>query len=329
MKFTKVNDNYLETIETWLPELGNFYDGHKDSKFFEQITNKDTNDPYGYFTQKKELWSATEKNELLGFVCLNSKRGGSIKIGPIMVSPNHRGKGVGKFLINHSILRGKEMSARKLYATTSSLNIPAGRLFESLGFTKEASLPNQYKQGAEKFIWGLFLNTVQNAQKPSGSLVKNGNEKSHSVRGYEDATDRTVLEDAVHTITEWHTDLDQGFIEGIVNATKRNLDYETKGKEIFISEANGKQTGVAVTTPKRGGPVKVYPLTGSESSQTNLIEAIKSFYSQRGYKKLYTFIPETDKAHLQLLTNLGFTERGILESPYKDGYNLAILDIQI
>ena len=244
-------------------------------------------------------------------------------------SPSHRSKGVGSFLIENSIKRGKETGARKIYATTSSLNIPAFYLFKSAGFIIEATLPNQYRNGTEEYIWGLFLDIPQDTINPRNSLMDNFGQERHTIRKYLDLTDRAYLEEAVNTIREWHADLDNTFIEGIVKATSRNLDYETKGKEIFVSEVNGKHSGIAVTTPKRGGPVKVYPLFGSPSSQSELIGIIRNFYIQKGYKKLYTFVPHSDHKHLNQLGNLGFTQRGILRSPYKDGYDLAILDIQI
>lgn len=217
---------------------------------------------------------------------------------------------------------------RKVYATTSSLNIPASRLFQSLGFTKEASLPNQYKQGSEEYIWGMFLITPRNIIKPSNKLLLDPNQQFQIVRKFQ-SKDKGYLDNVVNLIAEWHAELNHDFILRIINATQRGLDYETKGKQVFVSEFDHKQTGMAITTPKRGGAVKVYPLFGSGSAQKSILETIKHFYNERGYKKLYTLTVPNDKIHLLLLEEFGFTQRGILRSPYKDGYDLAILDVEI
>lgn len=65
MEFIPVGKHHFGLVKEWLPELGNFYDGHKNSKFFEQITDKEEKDPFGYFTLRKEIWSAVVNKELL------------------------------------------------------------------------------------------------------------------------------------------------------------------------------------------------------------------------------------------------------------------------
>lgn len=330
MKFSLISESHQKQIKDWLPELGNFYDGHdSSSKFFNQIANKNETDPFGYFTLKKEIWTATDNSELLGFICLNYKRGGSVKIGPLMVNPKHRGKGVGKFLIQSSIKQTKETNVRKLYATTSSLNNPASNLFESCSFEKEAELPDQYKTGASEYIWGLFLQENPTRQKGNNSFLIKTKSNSGTTRNYCDKTDRGFLAETVDVMSEWHDGLDSDFIKGLIEASERDLDYEIKGKKIMTNEQEGKIKGLAVTTPKRGGPVKLYPIYGTKTAQKQLADSIKAFYSQCGYRKIYTFTPASDHQHILFLKSIGFSKRGIIKAPYKNGFDLVVLDVFI
>lgn len=330
MRFELANANHFSQINKWMPELGNYYDGHESSKFFEQISNKEKLDPFGFFTLKKEIWTASNEDVLLGFICLNYKRGGSIKIGPIIVNPDSRGVGIGKFLLSHSIEVAESKKVRKIYATTSSLNKPASLLFKNSGFVQEAILPNQYRDGTEEYVWGLFTAEHSKGHRSTRSMLLDKSDPCQpKVRSYENDIDRKYLDSVIDVMKEWHGDIDEQFAEGIVSANNKELDYEIKGKKVFTSTCGDKQTGITVTTPKRGGSVKVYPIYGSTESQKSLISNISDFYRQMGFRKIYTFIPSGDDNHLKTLKENGFEYRGILRSPYKDGYDLTILDLNL
>jgi len=150
------NSDYL-ILKTWLSELSQFYDGHESGKFIDQLVEREQEDELGYFTIAKEIYVLREGIRPVGAICLNYKRGGSVKIGPFVVSPTERGKGFGTQLLQFAEKRAREKGKRKIYATTSHLNIPANRIFQKCGFLIEAKFPDQYKVGSTELIWGKFL----------------------------------------------------------------------------------------------------------------------------------------------------------------------------
>ncbi len=324
----KVDFRHLRIL---LPELSNFYDGHKNSKFFDQLVNKETRDANGYFTLKKEIWVAKDRNSnFCGFVCLNYKRGNTVKIGPIIVNPSCRGQGVGKFLINSSIEKVKKENIRKIYATTSSENVAATQLLKSSGFQLETELPDQYRQGKIELVWGHFIDSPKETFINKNTLLSYEEKDFVSITAFDSKKDTEYLENTINNIAEWHDDIDQSFCKQIIKATERGLDIESKGKLILVARSPiGIQTGIVVATPKRGGSVKIYPLYGNKHSIKLLIKALKQEFSRLGYRKLYTFSHTNDAEYQNVLLNNGFTLRGKLFSPYKTGYDLAVLDALI
>lgn len=332
MIFTKILPKYYQQVKCLLLELSKYYDGHENSKFLNQLVDKDIRDPNGYLTLKKEIWCALDDHQqFLGFVCLNYKRGNSVKIGPIIVRPESRGKGVGKFLINSSLNKLKFEQIRKVYATTSSENIPAISLFRNFGFKLELELPEQYRVGNKEFVWGYFFGQPKEIYTAKRSLldpypfVKSEGDK---VDIFNSISDLHCLQDAISVIKIWHEGINKTFIHQVVQATKRGLDFESKGKIILVTRnLKNQTTGIVIATPKRGGSVKLYPIYGSSNSQFLLLNDLKVTFRQNQYRKLYTFIHASDNKHIQFLRNYGFNLRGKIYSPYKSGHNLAVLDL--
>ncbi len=88
-------------------------------------------DKNGFFTTRKELWVAELKGQVAGFYCLNYKRGGSVKLGPMITNPSLTGKGIGKAMMSH--LLEQVSGERKLYATTNENNHAINSIFDKFG----------------------------------------------------------------------------------------------------------------------------------------------------------------------------------------------------
>lgn len=330
MDFQLISKDYFSYVKELLPELGKYYDGHENSKFFDQLINKEKNDTNGYFTLKKEIWIAKVNNNFCGFVCLNYKRGNTVKIGPIIVDPLYRGHGVGNFLINSSIEKLKKENIRKIYATTSSENIFACKLFENNGFKIEIKLPEQYKKESTEIIWGYFINVPKKRVAKCKSLFLNKKEKTITVSSFNKTKDENLLKKMINIMSEWHDDINQSFCDQLIKATKNGIDFEKKGKLILVAKnISNKSSGIAVATPKRGGSIKIYPMSGNIDSIKLLIGEIIKIFKKNGYRKLYTFVPVNDQKYIQQLIQFGFNPRGTILSPYKPGYDLTVLDMFI
>lgn len=317
-------------LDVWMRSLATFYDGHsEDNKLLDQLVGTEEADPRGFFTTKKALLVSVDEESGMptGALCLNYKRGGAVKIGPVVVDGNLRGRGIGKNLFVAADIFAETVEARKLYATTSHLNSPVNSLFERYGYNVEATFPDQYKSGSEELVWGKFT-----AGHPVGnsavveSLLLPSTDPVVRIDAYDDE-DRRFVAGINHTFQGWHDDLGEDFIDGMVAGHERGLSFQEKGKIILLGKtALGKSAGLLTFTPKRGGPVKLYPVAGSPEAQTMLIERAVAIAKDHGNHKLYTFVHEQDQAEQAFLLEKGFTKRGTLLSPYKDGHNLDAFD---
>ena len=324
-------------LDQWMGSLATFYDGHTpENKLLDQLVDTELGDPRGYFTKSKMLIVSYDEatNTPTGALCLNNKRGGAVKIGPVVVDTELRGRGIGKTLFTAADVVAEAVGARKLFATTSHLNTPVNRLFERYGYTVEATFPDQYKQGSEELIWGKFTegHPDQSAVNGNGraSVVAPPNGSVSAITPYTDA-DRGYVATVNSVYGNWHDDLGEDFIDGMVaghvRGAESDLSFQEKGKVIFIGRAaNGEPTGMLTFTPKRGGPVKLYPVAGTPDTEVALLGHVGGFARDRGNHKLYTFAHVADGAQQDVLATQGFVERGTLQSPYKDGHDLVAFD---
>lgn len=318
-------------IDRWMKDLGLFYDGHtEDNKLLDQLVGTEGGDQTGFFTKNKWMFVYEHNGEPAGMLCLNNKRGGSAKIGPVIVNPEVRGLGLGTALLKTAEEAAIAGGTRKLYATTSHLNSHMNHLFTRAGYNIEATFPDQYKRGSNELIWGKHLitpNEVIHTQLRSLLLGETENARRHvKVEPYTEA-DYEFVQKMNALFQQWHDDLGSDFIEGMIAGHRRGLDFQKKGKVVLIAKRNGEPEGMLTFSPKRGNPVKVYPLVGTPEAQGALVDKAVEIARQNGMHKLYTFTHEADKDQTDFLTRIGFVVRGVLESPYREGHNLYALDL--
>lgn len=265
-----------------------------------------------------------------GMLCLNYKRGGSAKIGPVIVNPEVRGQGVGSSLMRTAeevVIAG---SIRKLYATTSHLNGHVNHLFTKAGFKVEAQFPDQYKRDSVELICGKHL--VEPTELESmevESVLKSGEKQGELEITTITGESLEFIARVIGVYQQWHDDLGSDFIEGMVAGAERGLSFQHKGKVILIAKDNQGEQGMLTFTPKRGCPVKLYPIYGTSEAQRMMIERAKQIAVENHNHKLYTFVHISYIRQIEFLEGLGFVRRGVIESSYKDGHNLIPLDLAI
>lgn len=122
----------LEALQTSPEAFGSSYEEEKD--FPIERTENRLGDPNAY------VFGAFIDGRLIGMVTLMSEVKLKMKhranIYAVYVTPCHRGKGIAKQLIEKAIHKAKELKeVEQLYLTVVSTNIPAKRLYQSLGFS--------------------------------------------------------------------------------------------------------------------------------------------------------------------------------------------------
>lgn len=325
-------DSDYESLAVWMKDLARFYDGHdEDNKLLDQLIGAEKGDKAGFFTKNKFMFVCEVDGQPAGMLCLNYKRGGSAKIGPVIVNPDIRGQGVGSSLMRTVEEVAIASGIRKLYATTSHLNEHVNHLFKKAGFRVEAEFPDQYKRGSRELIWGKHL---VKSKEDLGDMeiestlkdgVSTGFMKVDRITG--EYIDFIVKVNGIYQ--QWHDDLGSDFIQGMVAGAERGLNFQQKGKVILIAIDEKGEQGMMTFTPKRGGPVKIYPLYGTADAQRQMFESAKLIAKENNNHKLYTFAHVSDIKQIEFLESIGFERRGVLESPYKPGHDLVPLDIMV
>lgn len=321
-------DSDYEKLAQWMKDLAKFYDGHdENNRLLDQLVGAEKGDSRGFFTKNKFMFICEIDGEPAGMICLNYKRGGSAKIGPIIVNPEIRGRGVGSKLLQTAREVAIAGGVRKLYATTSHLNEHVNHLFTKAGYQVEARLPDQYKKNSTELIWGLH---IQQPEVIGDIQVESVLSDSETVGEMEIGA---ITEEYLQFISkvncvyqQWHDDLGSDFIQGMLAGQERGLSFQEKGKVILIAKDQQGEKGMLTFTPKRGGPAKIYPLFGSVDAQIIMLKQAKQISISNNCHKLYTFVHASDKKQIAFLESQGFTQRGLEESPYKDGHNLVPMD---
>ncbi|WP_181707946.1 GNAT family N-acetyltransferase [Chthonobacter rhizosphaerae] len=83
----------------------------------------------------------------VGFVMIRAA-GDEAEVLTIAVTPRHRGKGLGRRLIDHALRRLYHDRIRSLFLEVDETNGPACRLYKAVGFKVVGSRPNYYAKGS-------------------------------------------------------------------------------------------------------------------------------------------------------------------------------------
>lgn len=340
MNFRPYRTQDYASIATWMNALARFYDGHDNPhmQLLDQLTGIEDHRRDGFYTVNKIMFVSENLGQPNGMICLNEKRGGSVKIGPVIVNPEARGLGIGQRLMEQTMDYALTHDVRKLYATTSEQNEAMNHIFEKFGFEVEAIYPDHYRKGSNELIWGLHIIPPIHAKGVISSAVLDDKTENNpvSIWAYNKskATDLAFINRVIELFGQWHEDTGVDFIEAILRGHERAADtglkFQDKSKIVFLGNNSPEEPeGMAIFTPKRGGPVKLYPIAGTMDSQLKIIEAATVLADYLGNHKLYTFAHVEDVREIKLLESAGFIKRGVLQSPYKSGHDLVTFDLSV
>ena len=111
---------------------------------------------------------AENNNKIIGYIVCRIEYGFSVlkkmslarkgHVVSFAVLEEYRGKGIGKKLVEQSIEGMKIRKCNESYLEVRTDNIPAIKLYESLGFDRIATLNTYYKDGRNAFLMSAKLN---------------------------------------------------------------------------------------------------------------------------------------------------------------------------
>ena len=295
-----------------LQYLPRFYDDI-DESFSESLTEAHEKgyDPFGYFTTAKHVWIAEIEDEIVGMMSVSIKRGGSVKISPILIDEAYRGKGIGRKLIETLVQFVEKNRLRKIYCSVAIQNVGTLAFFDRLGFVREGYLEQQYRGGMTEVVYGWF----PGKEIPIADDVL--------IREMEDKDAETIKRIALSYLPRFYSEMNEQFVSNMIEAHRRKIiSYATKHKIIFVAERNGEVVGFLTSTPKRGGGVKLFPsLALSLDIEKALLAYAIQHFKKVGRRKVYGFVPSTETDRIRLYLELGFRTEEILLKPYKTGVN--------
>lgn len=213
-------------------------------------------DAVGHFSSEQRMFIVEVAGEPAGLLHLVGKRQGTLKISPLIVSPEHRNRaGLGLALLSfaESFAR-QEFGARQLYCTVAAQNYSAQQFFTSNGFIAAGRSPSHYKQGIDEVMLYkplLAADEVERFDRPNISVVPFDSPYEVQVR--------ELLLDVLPGVfggvdADWMTALFEGY------GRRDTLDVNAKYKLLYIAlDRRDNVLGVAGATPKKGEPIKLMP----------------------------------------------------------------------
>lgn len=290
-------------------------------------------DEYGFFTLGKDIWIVFYGEKPIGFEVITRKRGGSIKLGPTYLSPEYRGKGFAKEMIERICDNYIKDGIRKVYVTAPISNYSTAVLdYSKLNLKLEAILCKNYSKSSSERVCGKIFNTKNNNEKIAVRVKQGTNLIEKITKNRLSEINFEKLNDFVcENMKYYFNDIDRTFTKTIVDASneKNKLIYEHKGKDSFIVVDGDEIECLIVATPKRGGNYKVSPFLISDSylNEKNIIKLVKEI-EKSAYllkrRKISIFVSTGEVVVANTLSLEHYFCEGILKEPYKENCDIIV-----
>lgn len=290
--------------------LGPFYDGDHRSharRIFTAHINGNV-DSVGQFSLLQYIFIAEVNHHPAGMIHLVVKKQGTVKISPLIVAPEYRGKfGIGSKLLRHAEDFARKHYARQLYCTVAAQNQATFKFLLRKGFHLAGKAQDHYKPGIDECMLYKPLSQSTTPGLSDISIVP-FDEKKHTA-----ATRRLILSQVGSSFYGVNNAWIDTLFAGYRRREGRNVD--TKYKLIFIAEQDRKVVGVVGATPKKGQPIKIMPLVAKSETVFEVLVAnlpqLLAGYSRKLYVHL---IPEPWQ--IACLQRHGWTIEGLFPEGY-------------
>lgn len=303
-------DDFEFVADLMVRALTPFYDGDHRAharRIFDTHMNGGI-DHVGHFSTGQHMFIAEQDGLQVGLIHVVVKKQGTVKISPLIVSTDYRGKlGIGSMLLKHAEDFARNLGARQLYCTVASPNQKALQFFLRKGFRITGTAKDHYKHGIDEHMLYKQLVDEVGFDSPNVSVVPFEEEK------HADAARDLILSQMSNVFRG----VDDGWVDALFAGYKRKElgDVNVKFKIIFVAECDGQVVGIVGATPKKGQPIKLMPLVASsETAFEALVIDLQGLLEDYGHKLYVHLVPEPWQ--VACLQRHGWTLEGVFPGGY-------------
>lgn len=291
------------------PYYGGDHRAH--AKRIVETAAKSTKDRKGHFSAAQLMYVATEDGEILGIINFVAKYQGTVKISPLIVREEVRGKGVARMLLRKVEEYAGKYRARQIYCTVSIKNTLAMSFFLAHGYVKAGLASRHYRTDTDEIM--LYKVVDHDGMFPEDRVI--------SVRPLEKADEKQVRHLVISRLAPYFDGVDDRWVKALFDGYSRrdSRDPNEKYKLIWVAKSpDGTVLGVVAATPKKGDPIKLMPLV-AEDIQTfsALVAELPSLLREYGHK-LYTHTVPTS-VEVETMQHHGWRIEAMMPEAYKRG----------
>lgn len=306
-----VGDDLPVVAEMMHQALEPFYGGdHRaHAKRIVQTAANGARDSKGHFSAAQIMYVAEEDGQIVGVLNFVVKHQGTLKISPLIVREEARGKGVAKLLLKEVDQYAREHGVRQIYCTVSAKNRLAMDYFLTHGFVRAGVASKHYRSDTDEVM--LYKITDH------GVLFE---ERTISVLPLTEADQEQVRRLVISRLAPYFEGVNDSWVDALFAGYERKgtRDPNEKYKLIWIAKSGDIVLGVAAATPKKGEPIKLMPFVAEDiQAFSALVAELPAFLREYGHK-LYTHAVPTS-VEVETLQRHGWHIEAMMPDAYKHG----------
>jgi len=313
IKIRKVKIGDLSVVaEMMYNALEPFYGGdHRaHAKRIVETATHGTKDKNGHFSAAQLFYVAEKNNEIIGILNFVVKHQGTLKISPLIIREDARGKGVSRLLLRKMETYAKKYCVRQIYCTVSAKNKLALGYFLARGFVRAGTAIGHYRTNIDEVL--LYKITGYGDHSFEENII--------SVLPLAEEDKPQVRQLVISSLSLFFEGVNDKWVDSLFAGHERkdSRDPNEKYKLIWVAKSGSRVLGVASATPKKGEPIKLMPLVAENIQAFSSLMSEISFFSLEYGHKLYTHIvPNCDE--VKILQQHGWQIEAMMPEAYKRG----------
>lgn len=268
-------------------------------------------DTKGHFSAAQLMYVVEEDEHIVGILNFVVKHQGTLKISPLIVREEARGRGISRLLLKRIEEYAEAHRVRQIYCTVSARNKIALDYFLAHQFVRAGEASGHYRIDTDEV---MLYKIVEHA----GLLAQ---ERTISVLPFSREDEPQVRRLVITRLAPYFDGVNDQWVDAMFAGYERKetKDPNEKYKLILVAKSPDKAVlGVATATPKKGEPIKLMPLIAEDIQVFSaLVAELPSFLREYGHK-LYTHTVPTS-IEVEILQHHGWRIEAMMPEAYKCG----------